>query len=154
MTSTTETDCTDGVDNELIPDGLIDCADDDCDSAPDCAPLEVEPNGDPADADANGAQSPPFAINGTISTSTDEDWFAVDLLADASIVVSTNSDGCATAFDSKVWLYEADGTTLIGSADGYPCDTYTSGVLTAGSYYVRVTHWNSGGAGDYFLTVE
>ena len=150
-----ETICDDGLDNEVLPDGLIDCADPDCDSSSPCSPTEIEPNDDAAQADAFGAVSLPFAINGTIDPGTEADYFAITLASPASITVSTASDGCSTGFDSEVYLYAADGTTLIGSADGFPCDTYNSATLAPGPYYVAVTHWsNSGGVGDYFLTVE
>lgn len=108
------------------------------------------------DGDNTAATAVPFAI-GTTQERTlwpigDEDYIAVDLTADTDYEFS--ADRLCPTCDTKINLYDTDGTSELGYNDDY-----TSGLASAiqytptvtGTYYVRVYPFNPKGVASYTL---
>jgi cysteine-rich repeat protein len=117
---------------------------------------EVEPNGTPAQALANGV----FPINqlwaGAISPVGDNDYYLVHLNATADLRIQTfdgNGPGSCNAIDTVLYLYAANGTTQLATNDQggiSPCSLIDSNLaatfpgarhLAPGDYYVRMQRW-------------
>lgn len=79
------------------------------------------------------------SINGTLGTSDDTDWFAIDLIAAHSYIFSVVGAGSYT----HPTLYDSSGHYLTGNG------TITPAI--SGNYYVGVSGYN---AGDYKLSAE
>ncbi|MEZ5014082.1 MAG: T9SS type A sorting domain-containing protein [Chitinophagales bacterium] len=105
---------------------------------------DTEPdNNSPAGADA-------LVLNDTVTGTTtagDNDFYAISTSADGNIHLHSSSDIYYVYLD----LYDADGTTLLGSASNYSNADLTVNGLAAGDYFAVV---RSGYAGNYSFTVD
>ena len=123
--------------------------------------LETEANGTAATADVL-VQSP-SVVGGVVDTSGDEDWYAVDVPAGASLVVHTHAgarDQCEAPIDTVVHVYDATGTNELASDDDggvglcSRIERAELADLAAGTYFVRVRPYAAGIIYDYGLTIE
>lgn len=112
---------------------------------------EVEPNDDAASANVLTAGD---AMDAAIDVAGDWDYFAYTASA-GDIVDFETAPG--DAGDTKLYLYDVDGTTQIGFDDDggtgyYSLLNYT--FSADGTYYVAVCHYSSTGTGSYILTAS
>ncbi len=101
-------------------------------------------------------------INGAI-TSGDVDWYSIAVPGGASLTIRTFTGGpdqCATGTDTIITLFGPDGTTQIADDDddsgAGTCSVIEASEasnLAAGTYYLRVTPYNSGTFPTYGLDV-
>jgi hypothetical protein len=107
---------------------------------------EKEPNNTQANATTNGPLALPFVVQGaTLSSDTDEDWFAVtvtaaDVAAGKVIHVQTIAGDPLT--DTVVDILDSMGNSSLGgpSDDQVYLDEFTSDPVTkAGTYFVQIT---------------
>ena len=93
--------------------------------------------------------SSPKTVNGALSTTSDTDYFRVDLAAGKTLTATLNPG----AKDYDLYIYNASGTQLTSSTKGAgQIDTASStntGTSTV-TRYVRVRYY-SGGTGSYSL---
>lgn len=89
-------------------------------------------------------------INGALSDDTDEDWYKFTLTEKGYIDVSFRHEDAGTENPRwEMYLYSSDGTTHIDGGNGFWSipgneDVTTANIgLDAGTYYVRIKHWNS-----------
>ncbi|MGK3997931.1 DVUA0089 family protein [Sorangium sp. So ce1024] len=116
--------CGDGFldDPEICDDGNTEGGDG-CDAA--CrlegVTAEIEPNGTPAEADANGALAPGALVSGVIAPDSDVDVFALRLTTLSDLRLETfDSSGpsrCADGVDTALTLLAPDGATVLASDD-------------------------------------
>ncbi len=108
---------------------------------------ETEPNA--SIAEANGPVGNGVAVSGTISSSSDDDyfWFDVDTAGNINISVAIGSSA-----DLDWYLYNSAGTQV---DRGYTVSNPEAGSYSAsvGRYYVRVDGYN-GATSSYTLTVD
>lgn len=106
--------------------------------------------------------SPGDTFNGTLSTDTDEDWVAVDLVAGMEYTISLTGTGSDPVSDTYLELYSSGGTLLGANDDGGP-GVYSQMTFTAtstGTYYVNASSYYTGPArggvdtGDYIISVS
>ena len=108
---------------------------------------EVESNNTTATANTVAA---PSNVNGSLSASTDTDYFKVTLPAGKTLTATLNP-GSTRDFD--LYIYDSAGTQLTSATGGVGVvDTATSANTTASAAvrYVRVRYYE-GGAGSYTL---
>jgi serine protease len=109
---------------------------------------EVESNNSRASANLIGA---PALVNGTLSSTTDTDYFRVDLPAGKTLTASLNPG----ARDYDLYVYNSGGTQIASSIKGagqVDSVSYSNGGSVAVTLYVRVRYY-SGGAGSYTLNL-
>lgn len=92
--------------------------------------------------------------HGTLSSSTDADWYRVELVAGETYTVAAVGIGESLLEDPYVSLLSADGVTLLADDDdSLPGSdavfTYTA--TSSGTFYIAVER-SSGAAGDYGLS--
>jgi serine protease len=103
-------------------------------------------------ATAQVIASPGGTISGSLSSTTDTDYYAVSLPAGATLSASLPN---ASGVDYDLYLYSSTGSTLksstlsAGNTDSF---TYSNTTTAAITVYVRVIYY-SGGAGTYALTL-
>jgi len=116
---------------------------------------EIEPNNTPAQALANGAFPTNEIWVGAINPVADNDYYFMhlDAISDLKIETFENALGACPVIDTKIYLYPADGTTLLDSDDDGgvgACSLINSAdalhvasrQLVPGNYYVRVQRYN------------
>ncbi|MCP5527885.1 MAG: PPC domain-containing protein [Verrucomicrobiales bacterium] len=87
---------------------------------------------------------------GAINWGGDVDCFRVDLSAPGTLTAYTTG-----TTDTYGYLYDAAGTQLAYNDDaGEGLNFHLTGVLTAGTYYVKVRHWSASSTGAYNLHLE
>jgi hypothetical protein len=103
---------------------------------------EGEPNDTSASAQA--VSQLPFVVQGaSLSSGTDQDWFAVTVPASAAgkkLHVRTFGDDPLT--DTVVEVFDTDGTTSLGGPSddaGYNENWYSDALSGAGTYYVEIS---------------
>ncbi|MBX5482374.1 MAG: DUF4215 domain-containing protein [Myxococcaceae bacterium] len=150
-------------------DGTESCDDGNTSSADGCSPgctiegpVEIEPNGTQAEADANAGAltiSASTHVQGTLGSGTDEDTFKLSV-ATASVVrfetFGTVLGDCPLTLATRLTLYDAAFTPLYTDDDDgvLACSALTVN-LAPGSYYVRVEKGApAGGAVPYTLDVR
>ncbi len=77
-------------------------------------------------------------------TAGDQDWLKFTAAAGVTYtLVTTNTGGHS---DTVIYLYDSDGTTLIGfnddDPDNWPASRLEWGATHAGVYYIRIEHWD------------
>ncbi len=89
-------------------------------------------------------------INGALSDNVDEDWYKFTLTEKGSVNVSFKHETVDTTSTRwEMYLYSSDGTAHIDGGTGFWSipgnENITTGEigLDAGTYYVRIKHWNS-----------
>jgi cyanophycinase len=111
-----------------------------------CRTAETEPNN--SDTAANTGVCSGTAIAGSLSSSSDLDWYKLDVTSAGTISISL-SHGSSVDFD---WfLYPATGTYVAYKSTTNNPETGSYTVSGAGTYYVRVKSYS--GSGNYTLTV-
>lgn len=99
---------------------------------------------------ANVVSANPATVNGTLSSSSDTDYFLVTLGAGKTLTARLTPPGTA---DYDLYLYNSSGTQIASSTLGTGAvDTATYRNAGSGSItvYARVRYY-SGGAGSYTL---
>ncbi|MBI5479694.1 MAG: PPC domain-containing protein [Deltaproteobacteria bacterium] len=88
-------------------------------------------------------------VDGVINYPGDDDWFKFDATANHLYSINTTYRSPSTYFDSYVYIYDTNGTTIIKESDPVPV---VFGASVAGTYYVRVRHYYSTST-DYYYTL-
>jgi serine protease len=105
---------------------------------------EVEPNNSPSAAQAVTARG--TTINGTMSSSTDTDYYAIQLPAGGTLTATLTPNSTS---DYDLYVYNSSGT-LIGRSENVTGSVDSVSVVNAGSStftrYIRVVYY-SGGTG-------
>lgn len=91
-----------------------------------------------------------LAVNGratgAIQPAGDNDYFRVDVLGNGLLTVYTQG-----STDTYGYLLDANGATLAANDDSSDRNFRLSYVVTTGTYYVRVRHYNVRATGNYTL---
>ena len=89
-------------------------------------------------------------VYGALSNDTDEDWYKFTLNEKGSVQISFKHEDAGTENTRwEMYLYSSDGTTHIDGGNGFWSvpgnkDVTTGEIgLDAGTYYIRIKHWNS-----------
>ena len=111
-----------------------------------CQTSETEPND--TDTNASVGVCSGVAVSGSLSSSSDVDWYRLDVTAPGTIAISL-SHGQGVDFDW--YLYAATGPYIAYASTTNNPETGSKAVSSAGTYYVRVKSYS--GSGAYKLTV-
>jgi cyanophycinase len=111
-----------------------------------CLTAETEPNN--TDTAANAGLCSGATVTGSISSSSDYDWYKLDVTGAGTISISL-SHGSGVDFDW--YLYAATGSYIASASTTNNPETGSKVVTAAGTYYVRVKSYS--GTGSYALTV-
>jgi cyanophycinase len=111
-----------------------------------CLNAETEPNN--TDATASTGLCSGTSVTGSISSSSDYDWYKLDVTGAGTISISL-SHGSGVDFDW--YLYAATGSYIASASTTNNPETGSKVVTAAGTYYVRVKSYS--GTGSYALTV-
>jgi cyanophycinase len=111
-----------------------------------CLTAETEPNN--TDNSANAGLCSGTSVSGTISSSSDYDWYRLDVTGPGTISISL-SHGSSVDFDW--YLYAATGSYIASASTTNNPETGSKAVTAAGTYYVRVKNYS--GTGAYALNV-
>lgn len=111
-----------------------------------CLTAETEPNN--TDTAANAGLCSGTSVTGAISSSSDYDWFKLDVTGAGTISISL-SHGSGVDFDW--YLYAATGSYIAYASTSNNPETGSKAVTAAGIYYVRVKSYS--GTGAYTLNV-
>lgn len=112
-----------------------------------CLSAEAESNN--SDTSANTGVCSGTAISGTISSSTDYDWYKLDVTGAGTISVNLAHD---SGIDLDWYLYKASGSYVAYRSTSSNPETGSYNATAAGTYYVRVKSYS--GNGRYTLTVN
>ncbi len=111
-----------------------------------CLTAEIEPNN--TDTGANTGICSGVSVAGTLGSSSDYDWYKLDVTGPGTISISL-SHGNSVDFD---WfLYAATGSYIAYASTSANPETGSKAVSAAGTYYIRVKSYS--GTGAYTLTV-
>ncbi len=111
-----------------------------------CLTAEAEPNN--SDTRANTGLCSGTSVTGSISSSTDYDWYKLDLTAGGVINISLSH---ASGIDLDWYLYPATGTYVASRSTKNNPEVGSYTAPSAGTYYVRVKNYT--GTGSYTLNV-
>ncbi len=112
-----------------------------------CLITEVEPNN--TDSAANIGLCSDVNISGTLGSSSDLDWYKIDITTPGLIEIRL-SHGSTVDFD---WFfYATTGSPLTYKSTSSNPETGTYNVVTAGTYFVRIKSYS--GTGAYTLNVK
>jgi cyanophycinase-like exopeptidase len=111
-----------------------------------CLSAEVEPND--TDTTANTGLCSGVAVSGSISSSTDYDWYKLDVSAAGTININLAHD---SGIDLDWYLYKNTGSYVAYRSTASNPETGSYSATAAGTYYVRVKSYS--GSGRYTLTV-
>ena len=101
--------------------------------------FELEPNDNFANVISSGV-----AIRGQVATTTDTDWFDLDVSQPGTLALYFDAPTNSSYSDYfHVWLFDASGNLLASQATGQDI-AFNASAPAAGNYYVAVT------AGDYY----
>src|SRR5262249_40565665 len=128
---------------------------------------EVEPNGTTATANSGATYYAipnnnlyQIGISGTLSTTTDADYFNIGQLQVGDVLTLTESgapSGRGTNADTLVRLYRAGSTAVIANDDdsgpGLDALLYRFTITTTDTYYVRAFKANTANTGSYQLGI-
>ena len=112
-----------------------------------CLTAEIEPNN--TDTTANTGVCSNIDIRGTLSSSSDLDWYKLDITTPGQVEI-TLSHGSTVDFDW--YLYATTGAPLTYKSTTNNPETGTYNITTAGTYFVRVKSYS--GSGNYTLNVK
>ncbi|RKX38875.1 MAG: hypothetical protein DRP64_15040, partial [Verrucomicrobia bacterium] len=94
-------------------------------------------------------------INGEINPNSDIDYFRVPLIAGYSYDIHVD---LGTLSDTRLWLFDADGTTQLDYNDDDPQGGLDSRITfncpATDDYYLKVDSYNNGSSGTYILRVS
>jgi cyanophycinase len=111
-----------------------------------CLTSEVEPN--EKDITANTGLCSGVTVTGSMSSTTDLDWYRLDIANPGKVSISL-SNGKSVDFDW--YFYATTGRPLTFKLTSTNPETGTYDVTAAGTYYVRVKSYK--GTGNYSLSV-
>lgn len=111
-----------------------------------CLTVEAEPNN--ADTSANTSMCSGTAVSGAIASTTDYDWYKLDVTSAGAINVNLAHDA---GIDLDWYLYKASGSYVAYRSTASNPETGSYAATAAGTYYVRVKSYT--GSGRYTLTV-
>jgi cyanophycinase len=111
-----------------------------------CLSVEAEPNN--ADTSANTGMCSNSAVSGSISSSSDYDWYRIDVAAAGTIAVNLAHD---SGIDLDWYLYKATGSYVAYRSTASNPETGSYSASAAGTYYLRVKNYS--GTGRYTLSV-
>ncbi|MBC3883044.1 pre-peptidase C-terminal domain-containing protein [Undibacterium sp. LX40W] len=111
-----------------------------------CLTSESESNN--TDTTANKGLCSGTAVTGSISSSTDYDWYRIDLVAGGTISINLAH---ASGIDLDWYLYPATGSYVTYKSTSSNPETGNYIAPAAGTYYIRVKSYS--GSGAYTLTV-
>lgn len=111
-----------------------------------CLTAEIEPNN--TDTAANTGICAGVSVAGTLSSSSDYDWFKLDVTGAGTISISLSHGG---SVDFDWFLYPATGGYIAYASTSANPETGSKAVSAAGTYYIRVKSYS--GTGAYTLTV-
>lgn len=111
-----------------------------------CLSAEVEPNN--SDTSANTGVCSGNAISGSISSTSDYDWYRLDVTAAGTISINLSH---ASGIDLDWYLYPATGSYVASASTTSNPETGSYNASAAGTYYVRVKSYS--GTGTYSLSV-
>ena len=111
-----------------------------------CLSVEAEPNN--ADTSANVGMCSGVAVTGSIASSSDYDWYKIDVAAAGAISVNLAHD---SGIDLDWYLYKSTGSYVAYRSTASNPETGSYSATAAGSYYIRVKSYT--GAGRYTLNV-
>lgn len=112
-----------------------------------CLSAEVEPNN--ADTSANIGACSGSAITGSLSSSTDVDWYKLDVTAGGVINISLSH---VSGSDFDWYLYPATGSYVASRSTSSNPETGSYTVAAAGTYYIKVKSYS--GSGSYTLNAS
>lgn len=95
------------------------------------------------------------SVNGTLDATGDHDWYAVQLTAGQTYLITTSATGGAADPDTALFLRDASGNLLAyndDSAGTYSRIRFTA--TTTGTYYIDLGGWADSESGAYRLTAE
>ncbi len=110
-----------------------------------CRTSETEPNN--SDTSANSGLCPGVNVTGNIS-STDDDWFKLDVTGPGAINISLQN---GSGLDADWYLYRATGSYVKSGATSANPETGSYTATAAETYYVKVKRYS--GSGNYTLNV-
>ncbi len=111
-----------------------------------CLTAEVEPNN--TDTAANTGVCSGTNITGTISSSSDYDWYRIDVAAAGTITISLSH---ASGIDLDWYLYPATGSYVAYKSTSSNPEVGSYNAPAAGTYYIRIKNYS--GTGSYTLNV-
>ncbi len=112
-----------------------------------CLTNESESNN--TDTTANTGLCSGTAVTGTISSSSDYDWFRIDVAAAGTININLAH---ASGIDLDWYLYPATGSYVTYKSTSNNPETGSYNAPAAGTYYIRIKSYS--GSGAYTLTVS
>ncbi|MFT7581307.1 MAG: hypothetical protein ACI9MR_002982 [Myxococcota bacterium] len=119
---------------------------------------EVEPNNDYT---AGQTIEVGVGVLGEITTDDDVDYYTVVIAADGDYEFNATQAGNGNNVDLEMWLCDSTdpancddtGGNVFRQDSGITTENRTA-MLTAGTYYVGLAHWNRGNTGEYLLTID
>ncbi len=111
-----------------------------------CLAAEAEPNN--TDSAANTGLCSATPVTGSISSSSDYDWYKLDVATAGTIAVSLSH---ATGADLDWYLYKATGSHVAYRSTSNNPESGSYNATTTGTYYLRVKNYS--GTGSYSLNV-
>jgi cyanophycinase len=111
-----------------------------------CITSESEPNNADTSADATVCSGTP--VTGSISASSDYDWFRIEVPTTGTITVNLSH---GSGIDLDWYLYKSTGSYVAYRSTSNNPETGTYNATTTGSYYLRVKNYS--GTGAYTLNV-
>jgi len=111
-----------------------------------CLTAEVESNN--TDSTANTGLCSGVNVSGTMSTSSDLDWYRLDITTPGTVTISLSH---GTSVDFDWFFYATTGAALTYKSTSNNPETGSYTVTTPGTYFVRVKSYR--GSGSYTLNV-
>jgi cyanophycinase len=111
-----------------------------------CLTAEAEPNN--SDTAANASLCSAISVTGTVSSSSDYDWYKITVAAAGTININLSH---ANGIDLDWYLYKATGSYVSYKSTASNPETGSYNASAAGTYYIRVKNYS--GTGSYALNV-
>lgn len=111
-----------------------------------CRSAETESNN--SDATANTGMCSGSAVTGSIASSSDYDWFKIDVTGAGAININLAHD---SGIDLDWYLYKATGSYVAYRSTSSNPETGSYNASAAGTYYIRIKNYS--GTGRYTLNV-
>ncbi|MCA8941491.1 MAG: PPC domain-containing protein, partial [Planctomycetes bacterium] len=125
-----------------------------CGGAYNAGATEVEPNDTCATATAANCCDEFF---NSLQAAGDVDFYCLSVASSLTVTFETHLDTASAnqLTDSKIWLYDSNCVEIDNDDDGGAgLLSKLTTTLSAGTYYLEVSHWQRNGDGDYRLTVD
>ena len=112
-----------------------------------CLSSEVESNN--TDKTANTGVCPGVAVSGAINSSTDLDWYKIEVTSPGTISINLAHD---SGIDLDWYLYKSTGSYVAYRSTASNPETGSFNATTTGTYYIRIKNYS--GQGRYTLTAN